>query len=587
MYNLKIKVGSVWYDADLPIDTKIAITFEEAGMAETKAKCSGTQSIALPRTPTNEKIFGFVAHDHISGNGQYRVYSCALLNDGISLFDKNSRLTVISANDTTYSVVITGPTSELFSALEDIDFVDTNKDALGYDYKSDGTYWSNVPTSIQVHPLDKMIDKLSAYSGYNLDALKNAMKKMEYLQLITKIGMPWEDEFLVAANRTTARGLHMHLLTTDKYTAEPEPYNTDTWSSTDFCIRIQLLLKNSVTTLPSHRFKIGMECTSSMDWSHINQSQMCVFELSNMNLIDAGDGWKKAAIVIRPTQGRIEITEGGVTADTRTWLFSLGDTLKLFHVGDWTLDWNTMQMYFDILMPGDAEENAEAISGQFYYIAQNTGYKNALELVKAQMQINGIIASMRNGTMIAYKYSDIIANKSQAADWTDYVISFSKKYHDDKIAKKNIVRLKANNETGIEDTAYFEIDDDTLKPQVDYLSLNAESKETRYSVGSNPKAPVIQNPYMYYNNERYAYYEILTAEEVVSRYASFIEAMQEYKLVTAKILIPVTAILNFDHRVPIYLRQLGRYFYVKKITNWIVNQPCDVELLQLPYDQEE
>lgn len=588
MYNLKIKVGNVWHDADLPIDTSIAVTFEEAGMAETKAKCSGTQSIELPRTATNEKIFGCAAHDHVSATGQYRIYQCALLNDGVTLFDNKSRLTIISADDRSYSVVITGPTSDVFSKLEAINFEGDDKDALGYAYETDDTYTSTggyTGATRQVHPIDKMIDKLAARIGYDMTAIKNAMKKMDSLEFISNIGMPWEDEFLIEANRETAKGLHLHLIKTDKRTAEPDQYDTTSWPSADFCIRIQLLLKTSVTSLPSHRFQIGMRCEESQDTSHIEQSPFLLFELSDMNLIDMGNGWKKATVVTRPTQGRREIAEGSVTSSTATWLFTLGDKLKIYRIGSWTVDWNTTQIYYDVLMPGEATENEDAITDQFCYIAQNVGYKNALDLIKAQMQMNGIITSVRDGQVIAYKYADIIANKSQAADWTDFVISFSKKYHDDKMAKKNIVRLKANNETGIEDTAYFEVDDETLKPQADYLSLNAESKKTRYSVGSNPKAPVIHTAYWMDQQQTFGYFEILSAAEIVTRYGAFVSAMQEYKLVSAKMLIPVTAILNFDHRMPIYLRQLGRYCYVRKITNWIADRPCDVELLQLPYDE--
>ena len=590
MYSLYIQNPSnnVWYLADIPTNLKVAITFEEAAMAETKAKCSGTQNIELPRTRQNEKIFGYIATDKVNSRLQYRVYPCALLYDSIPLLEKGSRLIITGANDSTYSVVITAPTSTLYSELEAIDFKDKDRACLGYGYQTEHVHtdsWT-LPSSGRgdAYDIAFLLQRLSTYTGRDLSALQNSIKKFDTIREMSAIGMPWEEYFITPERQEDARGLTMHFREI-KYTYSSFIIYTDSWTS-NFAFLIQLVVDPTVaTSLPTHRYELRLECTSSQDWSHIEQTAITIFYVINPHEWKTDiDGNKVATLVVRPTVMDAPVREGGASANTGTaLLFTPGDTLRVSLKDNWDGNYTGVRLMFATLLPGAAEENAEAIQYQNKYVAQNIGYKNALEFFKAQLQLNGLIAAVKGDTLITYKYADILANKENARDWTKYVVEFSKEYHDSKLAQKNIVSLKANSVTGTQDNASFEIDDNTLQPQADFLAFNAESAQSRFVMGDEPKAPLYLNPYLYYNNGTYAYFEWLSAAEIVSRYDEYIDALQEYRMVKAKMVIPVTEMLSFDHRVPIYLEQLSRYFYVKKISNWMIEQECTVELMQLTF----
>jgi hypothetical protein len=72
-----------------------------------------------------------------------------------------------------------------------------------------------------------------------------------------------------------------------------------------------------------------------------------------------------------------------------------------------------------------------------------------------------------------------------------------------------------------------------------------------------------------------------------SYYKTYAAAIRKPKLVKENFLLDPEDIAGFDFEIPVYLKQYGQYFFVKKINNYISGKTCLVELLRLDAGQAE
>jgi hypothetical protein len=62
---------------------------------------------------------------------------------------------------------------------------------------------------------------------------------------------------------------------------------------------------------------------------------------------------------------------------------------------------------------------------------------------------------------------------------------------------------------------------------------------------------------------------------------AIVRMLTQSKILVLKFNLPVTEIIHLDHSIPVYLEQYSDYFFVKKISNYIPEQLCNVELIRL------
>ena len=62
--------------------------------------------------------------------------------------------------------------------------------------------------------------------------------------------------------------------------------------------------------------------------------------------------------------------------------------------------------------------------------------------------------------------------------------------------------------------------------------------------------------------------------------------LREVKRITHWFYLSPSDVANFDHSIPVYIEQLGHYFYVEKIDRWIAGEKCRVDLIMIPSSTE-
>lgn len=61
-----------------------------------------------------------------------------------------------------------------------------------------------------------------------------------------------------------------------------------------------------------------------------------------------------------------------------------------------------------------------------------------------------------------------------------------------------------------------------------------------------------------------------------------VRMLRQTKKMVVKMNLPKNEIESFDPKIPVYIKQYSAYFYVPKISNFIPNMLCEVELIRLP-----
>lgn len=64
-------------------------------------------------------------------------------------------------------------------------------------------------------------------------------------------------------------------------------------------------------------------------------------------------------------------------------------------------------------------------------------------------------------------------------------------------------------------------------------------------------------------------------------YAELEKILKQAKKVTRYFILSARDIADLDLLVPVYLKQDGCYYYISMVDNWVINQPCKVELVKL------
>lgn len=60
-----------------------------------------------------------------------------------------------------------------------------------------------------------------------------------------------------------------------------------------------------------------------------------------------------------------------------------------------------------------------------------------------------------------------------------------------------------------------------------------------------------------------------------------VRMLNKTKSLKLKFNLPITEVVNLDHSVPVFLKQYSEYFFIKKVSNYIEDQICTVELIRL------
>lgn len=123
MYKLLIKnADGVFETADFGKDTPY-FTFAVNDVAATEdVQANYSQRLALPFTPTNNRLMGYLNAPQSGAKNAYNYAECRLYCDGLQMVGEGGVLYLLDCTDDSYEVQVLSGVADLFTELEKVDF---------------------------------------------------------------------------------------------------------------------------------------------------------------------------------------------------------------------------------------------------------------------------------------------------------------------------------------------------------------------------------------------------------------------------------------------------------------------------------
>lgn len=264
--------------------------------------------------------------------------------------------------------------------------------------------------------------------------------------------------------------------------------------------------------------------------------------------------------------------------------------------------------------------------GHIFPVAENLPDMTQTDFLKAIFQIGCITCQPVpfSNTLRLVQFSEIIANKAIALDWSDKV-DYSEnpiiEYHNNSYAQTNWLRYKAD-ETVFANLGdgSFSIADETLEKEKTLFTLPFAASEMVNKLGglnlpeylridgSDVKEgsariailarETLDSPVTYTdgssssanNDPENLCYFILDTKDISlgfgnnlieTYYPDFVNTMNDFKRITLPILINQIDISELDHFIPVYITKYAQYFYLNKINSWVDGLPVKTTLVKI------
>ncbi|MDR1198817.1 MAG: acetyl-CoA carboxylase biotin carboxyl carrier protein subunit [Prevotellaceae bacterium] len=123
-------IANDWREADIGKDT-IALTYAVNNIAELKSRqANRSNSVKLPRTHSNDLIFGVPSEPSSLTQNPYRYMDCRLFDDGVELFGMGAKIKLTETNSKEHVVCLYGSIFDLFKEMQNTSLRDLG-DVLG------------------------------------------------------------------------------------------------------------------------------------------------------------------------------------------------------------------------------------------------------------------------------------------------------------------------------------------------------------------------------------------------------------------------------------------------------------------------
>ena len=275
-------------------------------------------------------------------------------------------------------------------------------------------------------------------------------------------------------------------------------------------------------------------------------------------------------------------------------------------------------------------QNAEIPElGDTIDLLECTSFKSRKDIVKAYLQYYGASieiskapvystagALLKKGSVRIFNFEKLYQSVSSRVDWSSKLVESNQMgFQQGDYAQKNIIKLKDNSEELVSaDEALFIIQDTSLKGIKELFELGfSTGRSLTYNVDLNiviptivvatyseDKTEFIGSPTQIY--EHYLFQEMIIKDGidylsnelqiklakinplqsiVDNNYKSLQKILNNAKILTLKFNLSIIDIAKLDFYTPVYLEQFGAYFYVNKVSNYVVGNTTTVELIKL------
>lgn len=267
--------------------------------------------------------------------------------------------------------------------------------------------------------------------------------------------------------------------------------------------------------------------------------------------------------------------------------------------------------------------------GYDYPIANNLPEITQIDLIKWFMQMFGCFIKQTKDRTIWFKTLDEFitdcGSPNNALDWSD-------KFAPDEEPEINFVTelgqknyfMYADDDpmSGTKYNSYIAIDDQTIQPENNYVQspfaaseYNLRMKGLRFPSikaitdfdwsGSTQPRILIDNtstpsgatltvndgfstttiatnfPLCYFVNPTIGDPDLTMQSLIAENYVGFSSVFNHPKIIKQRFWLSIMDIYNLDQFIPIYCKQLGGYYIVMKVVNWVKDEPTECELLKI------
>jgi len=536
-----------------------------------------SNNVKLPKTSNNIKVLSNLGFNGSTSRLPYEKISVKYVLNGIELIS-NGKAVIRNTTDFYNLVIYDGNIDMIsllgFETLEDLDFSNYNHDLSfttfldfqsntyddGFIYPLRGEVQSTVSNTIPCFYVGKLFEEIFTQKGWTITG--DIFSDSNYKSRVTTMDIGFEQDIVFRE--------------IPKYVNQTN--NTYTGSS--------------VTPV-----------TITLDTINIDETGS--YELEILGDFDIRFGSFILNIVKNGTK-IIELANASVRTiinDEYFLLFENGDTvtLELVLVGE----------PYQIIV---SNSTVAKLNNSYYVIKFEDiiGNTKQIDFVKDVMQrFNLSFRRVRNKNEIEFITSEaLLSNTIDAVDWSNVFSRKIKESYSSKYAKDNMFKYLydeteedyADGNLIINDfnlkpittlitsifkaskilkNAYFyEYWDEDNKPKQDGLRLfkvNTENKEIPLRLYPGTEYSNLTTNFKFLD-----FSELDFDQEIVDNYSVFSSMLNDFKIIIVEINLDVIDIYNMNFFKLRYIKQLGRYFYVNKISNFKPNKPTKVELIQIP-----
>jgi len=237
-----------------------------------------------------------------------------------------------------------------------------------------------------------------------------------------------------------------------------------------------------------------------------------------------------------------------------------------------------------------------------------------LDFVKMVCHLYGLFPCQRGGTVEFIPIDELEDNKPSAYDWSRYLLEddpdapHHTDWHMTDLARRNRVSYKEDDKDLVIDEAFLDIDDDTLDPLKDFFTIPLAASDgdlidqydltpeyddttepptfTGYKVDFTECEHRLMRVVEWYDPinkkvTRLSFHNLSAAYIIAERYASYRAYVNQPRIITERLRVPLADLRTLDYSVPVFLSKYGRHFAVIDIKWTVTQDTCEAKLLML------
>lgn len=614
---------AVWSKLDLG-DDQPAMTYQSNDIAELKDRQADySQELKLPLTAHNLTVLGLPDHTDSQTDLPYRTVDCRLYADEYELAGKGAILVIDGVTEAIECQVL-GSSASLFDLLEEAPMSDISEPTFLREY---GLAMAPVTFPEGLEFVAASFSKSGLHQLYQMDP-RYMLPVVNDLHILGKIldahGYSW------VHNLAGYAGTDRNALAVVTLDPDADSLVNLEGSAGAFII----------TALAAYYYRpgIGNSASGQLTTTGPDVSLTPVYTVYTA-ICDCSVKVRYARTVVvgaggRPKYFDTALVHSGTGEDlveslnTEELSFELtvslskGDTLALsVHSIAQTGTPDPYQYRHDLWVE-EFTSDFVPLHG-LVHAPRNLGFDTQFDYFKAFVQRYGLTVKVDHATSTVYTYTmrQVYDNKTFARDWSDKLVEREAEmsFRADGYARSNDIAFKDNDEDNVTDKGTFTVADAALEkekilfdlpfeagldwgvttkyasvpvfdvPDIDDVITTPEARlEAAEYAGGKPHLLRVSTDEVTmtitdYADDAFHRATHVTAQSLIDTYYTELtdSMLVKAKHRTDRFYLTPADIEAFDPFVPVYIRQYGAYFYVNKISNFIVGRLTSVELIKL------